>query len=308
MAFKADDCVGFSDMDDSSEAYLCINDPNGNRAVHWPESHAHQEQEKFRRKLKYFFMNPCDKYKARGRKPWKLILQIVKIAVVTIQLVLFGLSNQMVVQFKEENLMAFRHLFLKSFTDSSTDTYSVYTQRDVYKYFASQFLMLPSITVGNHQYEKEGDVYTPLTICQQFYRNGSISPANETFDIDAQVDEECLQIYPVPPFSALTTNLLNFTLHFERLLTVTVNFTLKAINLETVEYHELPDCYVFDIMITFDNKAHSGRITIDLDNDVHIYECRDWSVTGVNSVKNLTNKYHLIANIFCITSFLKCYV
>lgn len=56
-------------------------------------------------------------------------------------------------------------------------------------YFASQFLMLPSITVGNHQYEKEGDVYTPLTICQQFYRNGSISPANETFDIDAQVDE-----------------------------------------------------------------------------------------------------------------------
>lgn len=56
-------------------------------------------------------------------------------------------------------------------------------------YFASQFLMLPSITVGNHQYEKEGDVYTPLTICQQFYHNGSISLANETFDIDAQVDE-----------------------------------------------------------------------------------------------------------------------
>uniref|UniRef100_A0A672L1N2 Mucolipin TRP cation channel 3 n=1 Tax=Sinocyclocheilus grahami TaxID=75366 RepID=A0A672L1N2_SINGR len=280
MAFKADDCVGFSDMDDSSEAYLCINDPNGNRAVHWPESHAHQEQEKFRRKLKYFFMNPCDKYKARGRKPWKLILQIVKIAVVTIQLVLFGLSNQMVVQFKEENLMAFRHLFLKSFTDSSTDTYSVYTQRDVYAHIAytvKQFLMLPSITVGNHQYEKEGDVYTPLTICQQFYRNGSISPANETFDIDAQVDEGDV---------SLTTNLLNFTLHFERLLTVTVNFTLKAINLETVEYHELPDCYVFDIMITFDNKAHSGRITIDLDNDVHIYECRDWSVTGACEYKS----------------------
>uniref|UniRef100_A0A8C1Y604 Mucolipin 3 n=1 Tax=Cyprinus carpio TaxID=7962 RepID=A0A8C1Y604_CYPCA len=272
-------------MDDSTEAYLCINDPNGNRAVHCSESHAHLEEEKFRRKLKYFFMNPCDKYKARGRKPWKLILQIVKIAVVTIQLVSFGLSNQMVVQFKEENLMAFRHLFLKSFSDSSTDTYSIYTQHDVYTHIAftvKQFLMLPSITVGNHQYEKEGDVYTPLTICQQFYRNGSISPANETFDIDAQVDEGDVCIYPVPPFSPLRTNPLNFTLHFERLLTVTVNFTLKAINLETVEYHELPDCYVFDIMITFDNKAHSGRITIDLDNDVHIYECRDWSVTDAS--------------------------
>ncbi|RXN36819.1 mucolipin-3 isoform X2 [Labeo rohita] len=240
-------------MDDSSEAYLCINDPNGNRTSHWPESHAllEQEEEKFRRKLKYFFMSPCDKYKARRRKPWKLMLQIIKVAVVTIQLVSFGLSNQMVVQFKEENLMAFKHMFLKSFTDSSTDTYAIYTQQDVYThivYTVEQFLMLPSITVGNHEYEKKGDVYAPLTICQQFYRNGSISPANETFDIDAQVKEECLQIYPVKPFSTFTANPLNFTLHFERLLTVTVNFTLKAINLETVQYHELPDCYEFDIM------------------------------------------------------------
>ncbi len=43
--------------------------------------------------------------------------------------------------------------------------------------------------MGNHQHEKEGDAYTPLTICQQFYHNGSISPASESFDIDAQVDE-----------------------------------------------------------------------------------------------------------------------
>jgi len=74
-------------MDDSGEAYLCINDPNGN----WSGSHTvleeeeDEEEEKFRRKLKYFFMNPCDKYTARGRKPWKLLLQILKIAVVTTQ-------------------------------------------------------------------------------------------------------------------------------------------------------------------------------------------------------------------------------
>ncbi|XP_043086288.1 mucolipin-3 isoform X2 [Puntigrus tetrazona] len=272
-------------MDDSGEAYLCINDPNGNRSARWSEAHAHLEQEKFRRKLKYFFMNPCDKYRARGRKPWKLMLQIVKIAVVTVQLVSFGLSNQMVVQFKEENLTAFRHLFLKSFTDGGASALAVYTQRDVYThitYTVRQFLTLPRITVGNHQYQKEGGAYTPLTVCQQFYRNGSVSPANETFDIDAQVDEECLQVYPEPPFSTVTSDPLNLTLHFERLLAVTVNFTLKAINLETVEYHELPDCYVFDIMITFDNKAHSGRIAINLDNDVHFYECRDWSVTGAS--------------------------
>lgn len=73
----------FSDMDDCREAYLCVDDSNMSSDTNpQPE---HEELEKFRRKLKYFFMNPSDKYKARGKKPWKLMLQIIKIAVVTAQ-------------------------------------------------------------------------------------------------------------------------------------------------------------------------------------------------------------------------------
>lgn len=48
------------------------------------------------------------------------------------KLVLFGLSNQMVVAFKEENTIAFKHLFLKGYMDRMEDTYAVYTQSDVY--------------------------------------------------------------------------------------------------------------------------------------------------------------------------------
>lgn len=74
----------FSDMDDCSDAYLCVNnDSNMNRDTNPQQEH--EELEKFRRKLKYFFMNPRDKYNARGKKPWKLMLQIIKIAVVTAQ-------------------------------------------------------------------------------------------------------------------------------------------------------------------------------------------------------------------------------
>ncbi|KAI7793894.1 putative mucolipin-3 [Triplophysa rosa] len=261
-------------MDDCSETYLCVNDSNMSSDTNpRPE---HEELEKFRRKLKYFFMNPRDKYKARRKKPWKLMLQIIKIAVVTAQLVWFGLSNQMVVQFKEENLMTFRHLFLMNFTDASSDSYAVYTQRDVYthiSYAVQQFLMLPNTTVGNHEYQREGDVYTPLTVCQQFYSNGSIT---------ARVDEECFKIYPMVSSSPLPSHPLNLTLNFERLLSVIVKFTLKAINLQTVQHHELPDCYVFNIMIGFDNRPQSGRIKIDLDNDVDISKCRDWTLTGAS--------------------------
>ena len=43
------------------------------------------EEEIMRTKIKYHFMNPYQKYRARGRKPWKLLIQIFKIIIVTTQ-------------------------------------------------------------------------------------------------------------------------------------------------------------------------------------------------------------------------------
>uniref|UniRef100_A0A8C9TIY6 Mucolipin TRP cation channel 3 n=1 Tax=Scleropages formosus TaxID=113540 RepID=A0A8C9TIY6_SCLFO len=232
--------------------------------------------EKFRSKLKYFFMSPCQKFKARGRKPWKLVLQVLKMAIITAQLVSFGLSNQMVVTFKDGNLMSFRHIFLKGYTDSTADTYAAYTKDEVYDriyFIINQYVHLPNLTVGNHAYVKHEGIYGPLSLCQEFYRKGNILPGNETFDIDTQIETGNVH-------TAEEGNYLNFTLNFKRLLSVTISFTLKAINLQTVRHHELPDCYDFMVMITFDNTAHSGRIKINLENDVDINECRDWNVTG----------------------------
>ncbi|CAL8346787.1 unnamed protein product [Gadus morhua 'NCC'] len=44
------------------------------------------------------------------------------------------------------------------------------------------------------------------------------------------------------------------------LVSIKITFSLKAINLETVRHRELPDSYDFNIMIRFNNQAHSGRI------------------------------------------------
>ncbi|KAG9350909.1 hypothetical protein JZ751_024798 [Albula glossodonta] len=153
--------------------------------------------ENLRRKLKYFFMNPCEKFKARGRKPWKLMLQILKIALITIQ-----------------------------------------------------YAHLHNITVGNHAYERNDGMYTPLNLCQDFYKNGTIWPGNETFDINAQIETECVKIYPMHSLieNGLEGTVPNFTLDFKRLLSVDIDFTLKAINLQTVRHHELPDCYDFTVM------------------------------------------------------------
>uniref|UniRef100_A0A8C0FNI0 Mucolipin 3 n=1 Tax=Bubo bubo TaxID=30461 RepID=A0A8C0FNI0_BUBBB len=285
-------------------------------------------EDQLRRKLKFFFMNPCEKFWARGRKPWKLGIQLLKIAMVTIQLVVFGLSNQMVVAFKEENTVAFKHLFLKGYMDRMDDTYAVYTQTDVYDqiFFAiNQYLQLPNISVGNHAYERRGAEETALAVCQQFYKRGTICPGNDTFDIDPEIvtgNEPNLlyqffgrrdpmfmmNSYKHPVlYSPIKWSILNLLPLYSRLVTVQLMFNLKAINLQTVRHHELPDCYDFTLTIVFDNKAHSGRIKIRLDNDIAIRECKDWHVSG--SIQKNTH-YMMIFDAFviltCLASLILC--
>ncbi|XP_047583599.1 mucolipin-3 isoform X4 [Lutra lutra] len=269
-------------------------------------------EDQMRRKLKFFFMNPCEKFWARGRKPWKLAIQILKIAAVTIQLVFFGLSNQMVVAFKEENTIAFKHLFLKGYMDRMDDTYAVYTQSDVYHqiiFAVNQYLQIRNTSVGNHAYEKKGMEQSAMAICQRFYRQGNICPGNDTFDIDPEIETECFFVEPDEHFhiGALEENKLNLTLDFHRLLTVELQFKLKAINLQTIRHHELPDCYDFSLTITFDNKAHSGRIKISLDNDISIRECKDWHVSG--SIQKNTHYmmiFDALVILTCLASLILC--
>lgn len=74
-----------SEMEDHGDLYdVCGTTPSSEALEH--ECLANKEKvESLRRRIKYYFMNPCEKYHARGRKPWKLLLQLIKIAIITIQ-------------------------------------------------------------------------------------------------------------------------------------------------------------------------------------------------------------------------------
>ncbi|XP_061218233.1 mucolipin-1 [Neopsephotus bourkii] len=268
------------------------------------------EEEELRRRLKYFFMSPCDKYRARGRRPVKLGLQLAKILLVTVQLILFGLSNQMVVTFKEENTIAFKHLFLKDYVDGAEDSYAVYTQQDLYErmfYAVEKYLAIPNETIGRYAYV-HGDNHSALLLCQQYYKKGRIDPANDTFNIDPNIVTDCLGVDPEDPqplSPELDRTYKNFTLKFHKLINVTIQFKLKAINIQTIINNEIPDCYTFTITITFDNKAHSGRVRIHLENQAHIKECKDPSVfgRGDNSFRLF---FDVIVILVCSLSFILC--
>lgn len=269
-----------------------------------------QKEEALRRRLKYFFMSPCDKFHAKGRKPYKLMLQLLKIGIVTAQLVLFGLSNQVVVTFKEENTMTFKNLFLKDYDESTGDTFAVYTQNDVYDhmfYAVDQYLALPETTIGRYAYVYGVGVNgTALSLCQQYYKKGSIDPANDTFNIDPHIITDCVGVNPLSvPTVSLTNDYKNFTLKFHKLINVTIQFQLKAINVQTIINNEIPDCYTFSITIVLDNKAHSGKVKIWLENDASIKECKDPSVSG--QAENYSRMaFDIIVAVVCLLSLLLC--
>ncbi|NXI36914.1 MCLN1 protein, partial [Galbula dea] len=108
------------------------------------------------------------------------------------QLILFGLSNQMVVTFKEENTIAFKHLFLKNYVDGADDSYAVYTQQELYDhvfYALEKYLAIPNETIGRYAYVRgeAGGNRSALLLCQHYYRRGRIDPGNDTFNIDPKV-------------------------------------------------------------------------------------------------------------------------
>ncbi|KAI7810975.1 mucolipin-1a isoform X2 [Triplophysa rosa] len=269
---------------------------------------ADPEEDALRRKLKYFFMSPCQKYQAKGRKPFKLVLQILKIIIVTAQLVLFGLSNEMVVTFKEENTASFKHLFLKDYDDSD-NTLAVYRQSDVYDhvfYTIEQYLTLTDTTVGRYAYVYDVGVNgSALSLCQQYYKKGRIDPANDTFSIDPHVVTDCIGVNPLSTPTALGQDYRNITLKFHKLINVTITFQLKAINLQTIIHNEIPDCYTFFITILLDNKAHSGKVKISLDNKASIKECRDPSVSG-HAESYARVWFDVIIAVVCILSLVLC--
>ncbi|XP_029945488.1 mucolipin-1b [Salarias fasciatus] len=268
-----------------------------------------EEEEALRRKLKYFFMSPCDKYQAKGRKPFKLGLQLLKILIVTLQLVLFGLSNQMVVTFKEENTAAFRHLFLKGYRDDAQQ--AVHTQAEMYAHIhhaIEQYLALPHISLGRYAYVSGGSGVngSALSLCQRYYRRGAIEPVNDTFDIDPRVVTDCTGLDP-PSSSAEppSSDYKNFTLLFYKLINVTISFQLKAINIQTIINNEIPDCYTFSITIVMDNRAHSGKVKISLRNEASIEECKDPNVSG-HAESYARQFLDVLVAFVCLLSLLLC--
>nr|XP_021508823.1 mucolipin-2 [Meriones unguiculatus] len=230
------------------------------------------------------------------------------------RLVRFGLGNQLVVAFKEDNTVAFKHLFLRGFSGVDEDDYScsIYTQADAYEsiFFAmKQYRQLKNLSLATLGYGENEDNRTALKFCKQHYKTEAMFSSNETLSIDSDIETECihldLQVLDKEPEDWAQEPF--FRLDFYRLVQVDLSFALKGIDLQAIHSREVPDCYIFQNTITFDNTAHSGKIKIYFNSEANIEECKAMNISG--PIQRST-RYVLVFDVFvimiCLASLILC--
>ncbi|VDP17357.1 unnamed protein product [Schistosoma margrebowiei] len=117
-----------------------------------------------RRRLYYHFMTPIGKFHAKRRIPFKLFVQILKVLLVTIQLIEFGFYRAAHVSFGDVSHKAFCHLYLRQWDSQyetldyppATGDYAVYTINDFYEhvgYTITQFNKTKELAIGGYMFD-----------------------------------------------------------------------------------------------------------------------------------------------------------
>ncbi|KAA3676055.1 uncharacterized protein DEA37_0003168 [Paragonimus westermani] len=184
-----------------------------------------------RRRLVYFFMSPIEKFHAKRRIPYKLVVQFLKVFFITLQLIVFGMERSAHVSFGEDSRLTFSHLYLRDW-DPQYETldyppaagpYAVYEKSDFYQnvgYVITQFNNTREIAIGAYAFNSRRP---HMTLCQTDVDNavnglGSTEPQTKI--------RHCTKVYPMEIPAELLSDpegverflvSLNFTIDFSRL-------------------------------------------------------------------------------------------
>lgn len=277
-------------------------------------------EERMRRKLQFFFMNPIEKWQARRKFPYKFAVQLIKIVVLTIQLCLFAHSRYVHVNYTWDNRVSFSHLFLRDWDDASeVDSYpaakgpmALYFQDDFYAtidYAMSGYMNL-STAIGSYSYPTDDNSMPALNLCIYRYEQGEIYGFNESYSFNPTINMECMNLSSNgTEFSSKQyLNEHNATVNFAAFVKATLTFSIKTVNFKAAGPIAPPDCYRFDIEILFDNSDHDGQMLLSLDAEPIRLHCRGDIEYITDTV--IDSALRSILNVFviliCVSSLSLC--
>ncbi|XP_021924112.1 mucolipin-3-like isoform X2 [Zootermopsis nevadensis] len=281
-------------------------------------------EEKMRRKLRFFFMNPIEKWQAKRRFPYKFIVQVIKIILVTVQLCLFAHSRYNHVNYTWDNRIAFSHLFLKGWdTTREVNSYppsvgplAIYKINEFFytvDYAVVGYSNLVN-AIGPYSYTEEDNSMPAPVLCLYQYKEGDIFGFNESYVFNSEIEERCLNLTVEPNVTAEHYSSREFlqehgiVINFSALVRATITFSLKTVNLKAAGPITPPDCYEFGIKISFDNEDHDGQMLLSLDADaVRLYCKGDVEYVVDNQLDSILRSIlNSLVIVICSISLILC--
>lgn len=281
-----------------------------------------QMEEKMRRKLQFFFMNPIEKWKAKRKFPYKFVVQVIKIVLVTFQLCLFAHNRYNHVNYTWDNRITFSHLFLLGW-DSTREInayppgagpLAVYKIEEFYNtldYAYEGYSNVLTSAIGPYSYNDENNNKPPPVFCQFNYKQGIINGFNESYEFNSEIVETCInftkkndEVFHSQSF--IKDAGLNIT--FASLVRAKLMFSLKTINFRAAGPITPPDCYRFDIEVIFDNEDHDGQMSLYLEAEPYKLTCKgDTAYITDNKIDQvLRSILNILVILICAISFILC--
>lgn len=263
-------------------------------------------EEEIKEKLQWYFKTPYQKYSEKGRKPIKLILQVLKIFLITFQAIVFATEQSSVVRYTDENLETFRHIFIQDY--DGTKVRKLYTKQDVYNHMFhvwKKYYDFEDSMIGSYKTVHQNDTTKPIYFCKEWYQ------LNDHIRLPQHIGFEnkhagCYSLKKPKTFSNKTT-LQEFVQQNHLPQTIVMILSLKmSFTLETnysVFHSNRPDCYKFHLTVDFENYDLDGTIRESLDTYV------DYNVCHKNE-KAKAKPHQLVISfmviVICMTSFVLC--
>ncbi|XP_043501990.1 mucolipin-3-like isoform X1 [Polistes fuscatus] len=279
-------------------------------------------EDKMRRKLKFFFMNPIEKWQAKRRFPYKFIVQVFKIVLVTVQLCIFAHNNYMHVNYTSDNRITFSHLFLRGWDSTlevpayppATGPLALYKKDAFFStidYALTGYYNL-SNSIGSYSYNAENNMPGTVELCLHHYKESIIFGFNESYVFDKEIIKTCVNITKEfhDKFNK-SKNLLatqNVDVNFSALVMAYLKFAVKTVNLKAAGPMTPPDCYQFDIQIIFDNRDLDGQMLLSLDAEPQRLYCKgDTRYIMDNQIESaLRTLLNLLVIFICSVSLALC--
>ncbi|XP_058465410.1 mucolipin-3-like [Malaya genurostris] len=277
-------------------------------------------EERLRRKLQFFFMNPIEKWQAKRRFPYKFVVQVIKIILVTLQLCLFAHSRYMHVNYTWDNTITFSHLFLRGWDITmevstyppETGPLSVYMVDDFFKtidYAIDGYANL-SEAIGPYSYPNEDNTMPPMQLCLYRFKDGTIFGFNESYVFNPEIDTLCLDL----DGNVTTIGSRKFIrqkdihINFSALVKAELKFAIKTVNFKAAGPITAPDCYRFDILILFNNQDHDGQMTLRLEAEPTRLVCHgDVEFIKTSEIEEaLRSTLNILVIVICLVSFALC--